>query len=514
MNSKQSRGSKSFFGVRLAFLMISLVSLSAGLAGCSTLASIWPEKQPTTVPPTPSLPTNPLPATWTPTPIGSPTPTPTRYPTWTPQPTSTPAFRIEYATATSFPPVLQVTGQERPELNFDLWFLSKKTLLRYDREQGEVVPVNDPFTQKPIDAAVFYQYRRFAGIAAVVQSIAGSENGTDHSVKIWNHLQQLPLNNQFLGVSQFFSGALSPDGLWFAFAGIPVEPQATSSGEPVFARVWLLPVSVGETPTPRVLADCRSFCGELTWTPDGAAVIWFDDTGFWRGAPSLDALAEPEELIRSSLFLESGWPDFSGLRVDSVSLSGRYLVVYLEGNSSRFVVDLQMGLIAEMPGFYSYYDAGLSYFWTPTDQLLISRSGVRGGVIRLPHIELWSLVSANNRLGFEQAAIQSSGEATRQGTFAPWQVSRNEIYYLLVDYTEREYLSTTGIYRMDLDTGVFAKITDIPYASYTDFLWTPDLAAVLLETQSRSYLVISRAPTIYNFTALLGSSACCYTWVP
>lgn len=298
---------------------------------------------------------------------------------------------------------------------------------------------------------------------------------------------------------------LSPENLWIAYAESGTETKPGEVG-----------VILVETPDQTTtLAECAFSCADLAWLPGTQTLIWSDEGGIWVGDPAIGPGQTPELFLEPPVVvLNPGGNDVTGVyMLGAFSPTGRYMllskVAGVEG--IPLVFDTQTGRVMEVPGPFLYTPPGLNVVWAGDDTLAVARAGLATDA--RPSIELWVTAPEAEAL-LVLGNTFFVGNSPAQAPFALARLVDGRVRFALLNFSTPRYSPGNGLYFLDQIEDDLLQLTDLPFLSVTQALWTFDGSGVLLLTSRKAYYVPTSGAPIYEIDAFLGVGACCYAWIP
>ncbi len=447
-----------------------------------------------------------------PTPINRPpliyptdTPAPVIVETPTNQPTIQPTLTAS-PTASPTAPVAVLELDPKPPIQFDLFYLSDKRLMRWDHtSQSQEALINQVITYTLSTDGSQIALLRAKGIAA---------NGTE-----LYDLERLDLETRQIQIliddlPKAGSLSLSPNNQWLAYA-IPGDDPTIHI------------VANTDEPARQTLATCQSShpsnCTNLIWSPSSRELAWSDREGLWRYTLGSSA---PQLILPA----QASIPDPRGsstqvsVRYQSLSWSpfGRYILseVVVPASDVRWwgVADTTMARLALLPDSFTTQPPRISAIWTQDGKLLVTRPShfVKN---QAPAIEFWNVIPTlsdllllSRKFPLLPLEIYTSPRVVSLPDFSlerPFQA--NDYTFRLAAYTTGEPV-LSALLTFDLRFGILEKTNDLIVAGQ-NLLWAPDGSSLLVDEFEPKWIPVG-SPTLYDLQAAIGGQTCCFSWAP
>lgn len=498
------------------------------------------------------------PPTYTPppSPLATPTVTPdltaTPQPTWTPSPTFTPT-----SLPTIVPPIHTPVAGQLPRITYDLLFLGKYSLMRWNHRTGQIEALvtaeagqgrgwqydhkvawgagpGGPggggigsFSVSADGQKVAFVRLTPAGVNAYLSEVALLDMRTGQITVL------VPAQGR--GVSGMM---LSPDGNWVAYMlpdalpGAALPPLGRGSGlavpiarplaggGPTSGTIYAVRTSapydrieVGYC-AEQVTEAVRLECGGFLWAPNSQTIAWNDAHGIWiaeLGRPGQLLVPHDPYGLGGRLFRLSNW-----------SPHGRYALVvagiYNTDAGSYGVMDTQTGRMADLLPIS--LGPGPRITWMQDGRLLITRPGDRLSGTQ-PAAEIWSVDAGRDPMLSREMEF-SFGVGAENFPTSPTQLNDGRLAFALLNENNINYIER-GLYIVDLNDLTPRKVNGLPPAQddrlLMDALWPPDGTGAIVQDWSFSERMLWYVPTdgspLIDLRPVMDEGdfqACCFVW--
>jgi hypothetical protein len=487
--------------------------------------------------------------------------TATPQPTWTPSPTFTPTLL-----PTIVPPIHTPVAGQLPRMTYDLLFLGKYSLMRWNHRTGQIETLVAPDIQGERNWGRNQKVAWMAGPGSPdgsVSSFSVSADGQkialrrisgstaseidlfEMSTRQTTPLVQAP-GQDLVHVS------ISPDGQWVAYIQVGSFPSVpTILTPPGGYRTGLalspaIPVGGGtsagmiyavrtDAPDRRIevgyCAEERTEehwweCSGFVWSPDSRSIAWNDGRGVW-----VAELGQPaRQLVSNSI----GMPPSSGggvYQAHAWSPLGRYLLArvgHWEG-SSQGVIDTQTGNLARIPDTFELPFPGPRVAWMQDGRLFILRPADPRTGSELS-AEIWR-VDGDHEPMLNREIEFLPGIGLGNYGVAPTQLMDGRLAFGVVNGSPTNYRDR-GLYFVDLNELVPRKVNGLPPVEergdmgwstigMVNVYWSPDGSGAIFEdlgfdptNRPLLYVPTDGSPLI-DLRPVMDEGdllACCFVW--
>lgn len=433
----------------------------------------------------------------TPAPVIVETPTfqPTTQPTLTASPTASPT-----------PPVAVLEVDPKPPIQFDLFYLSDKRLMRWDHtRQSQEALINQVIT---------YTLSTDGSQIALLRAKGITANGTE-----MYDLERLDLETRRIQIliddlPKAGSLSLSPDNQWLAYT-IPGDDHTIHI------------VANTDAPARQMLATCQfshpTHCTNLIWSVKNRDLAWSDREGLWRYTLGSHA---PQLIVPAQASIPDPRGNLTQVAVRYQSLSwspsGRYILseVVVPASDVRWwgIADTALQRLALLPDSFTTQPPRISAIWAQDGGVFVTRPShfVEN---QPPVIELWNvtptysdLLLLNRKYTLPPMEIYTSQLTVSRPDFSlerPFQA--NDYTFRLAAYTTGEPV-LSALMTFDLRFGILEKTNDLIVAGQ-NLLWAPDGSSLLVDEFEPKWIPVG-SPTLYDLQAAIGAQTCCFSWAP
>ncbi len=519
-----------------------MLVLLMGVAACDSLPSPLPVE-------TPSVTASPMPtelvvATSTPTTSHTLTPTSTRGPVLIPPPTRTPTpsstpTPTSTPVPTIVPPIQLASADALPPIPRDLLFINAMGLMRWNHQTRQIEPV--------ITASETYSVPTTFSISADGRRLALARRTrarfyNDQIALLDLRTGQLAPLAQFeasetgYGTTELFQMAISPDGNWVGYIRRGTFPVSSNrvdeQTEPIFTQdqdkippAGVLYVMRADMPDRRFelgycaaerLVGFGSFgCQGFIWGADSRSIAWSDGRGLWA--------AELGRASASQVVPSVGAREIGAWQLHAWSPQGRYVLgrIAQRETAALAVVDTHPQFMATFTDTVPSIQAGMAAAWLQDGRLFLVRPGDRRSGAK-PAGEIWSVTTGRN------AYLGTEVQLTRLAYFpidvdpanvpvAPAQLTDGRLVFALLNASATNYVER-GLYVVNPTELKPHKFNGLPPAydniPQAKIFWSPDGAGAIVQGPLGAVLYApSDGSALYDLTTVVGSNACCFTWI-